>query len=601
MAISLEVAGKTMKIKVFRGQDFELHRDSIKKLADKKPIYKLQDGVSRFSHWEVPILEFGNLLNYIAKEKIVIGNPPAQELLDRFVADSAGVEDLPLIEDEIKWKRPPRFEDQETYIRLNRAKKRLIGALSPGMGKSFCSLMRAQVSGGKKILVVGPSKNNFVTWRSEVELSTDWTFVKYHGTPAKRKKLRAGELDKYDVIFTTYTMVHELVGIKFDQIIFDEAHTICHKSTKVFKNAEKLVKSCPEAGLQLLSGTPILHKPRDLWALVYLINPIVAGSEYSWIKRYEKVEKSIFKNVPIKTSQGYALDERGRIKTRKIEIPIVVVNQNMPDLYMRTKSFLYRRKLSDHVSFKDRMEIQLVEMLPRQLKMYQEAKEQLMIELSDRTLNMKNALSRVTRFMQICEGCYNLDPTIQDSGKLEYLFDELDNADDKRLIWSRFLPSHEILKKKYGKRMVVSNGTMTPIQRSMAIWNFQGCVTDQDYADWEKYNKGEYEKPGQAQFLHHTIDRGSSVGLNIPSCSKQYCLSPTYNGNINEQAFSRLKRLTQQADEVYTEIILTEVPHTRFEENVFKKIMINYAVTLDALDGEDNPGNLSTKELINLI
>ena len=332
-----------------------------------------------------------------------------------------------------------------------------------------------------------------------------------------------------------------------------------------------------------------------------MINSIVAGSEYSWIKRYEKVEKSIFKHVPVKTSDGYALDERGRVKTRKIEIPILVSNQNMPELHQRTKSFLFRRKLSDHVSFKDRMETQLVEMLPRQLKMYQEAKEELMIELSDRTLKMKNALSRVTRFLQICEGCYNLDSTIQDSGKLEYLFDELDNADDKRVIWSRFLPCHEILKKKYGKRIAISNGEMTPIQRSMAVWNFQGCVTKQDRLDWEKYNKGEYEEPGQVDFLAMTIDRGSSVGLNIPSCSKQYCLSPTYNGNINEQAFSRLKRLTQQAEEVYTEIILTEVPHTRFEEKVFKKIMANYAVTLDILDGQDNPGNLSIKELIDLI
>ena len=601
MAISLEVSGKSMKIKVLRGQDFELHRDSIKKLAEKKPIYKLQEGVSRFSHWDVSIVEFGNLLGCIAKEKIICSNPEAKELLGKFLIDSADIESLEPIEGEIKWKRPPKFDDQEVYVRINASKNRLIGALSPGMGKSFCSLMRAQVLRGKKILVVGPSKNNFITWRSEVELSTDWSFVKYHGTPDKRKKVREQELSKYDVIFTTYTMVHELVGIPFDQIIYDEAHTICHKRTKVFKNAEKMVKSCPASGLQLLSGTPILHKPRDLWGLVYLINSIVAGSEYSWIKRYEKVEKSIFKHVPVKTSDGYALDERGRVKTRKIEIPILVSNQNMPELHQRTKSFLFRRKLSDHVSFKDRMETQLVEMLPRQLKMYQEAKEELMIELSDRTLKMKNALSRVTRFLQICEGCYNLDSTIQDSGKLEYLFDELDNADDKRVIWSRFLPCHEILKKKYGKRIAISNGEMTPIQRSMAVWNFQGCVTKQDRLDWEKYNKGEYEEPGQVDFLAMTIDRGSSVGLNIPSCSKQYCLSPTYNGNINEQAFSRLKRLTQQAEEVYTEIILTEVPHTRFEEKVFKKIMANYAVTLDILDGQDNPGNLSIKELIDLI
>jgi SNF2 family DNA or RNA helicase len=118
--------------------------------------------------------------------------------------------------------------------------------------------------------------------------------------PAKRKKLREAGF-KDNVVFTTYTILHELVGQEFDFVIFDEAHTLAHKETKAFKNAQKMLKSLPGVPLLLLSGTPILHKPRDLWALIHLIDPQMAGDFHTWTKRYEKVVQTIVKKIPIKS------------------------------------------------------------------------------------------------------------------------------------------------------------------------------------------------------------------------------------------------------------------------------------------------------------
>lgn len=947
MPITLDISGKNMKIKVLRGLDFEELRDKVKLLSGKKPMYNLIDGQSKFDYWEVPVSQFGNLLSHVPKERILLQSEAAKALMSKYSMDTAGLLELPPITKEIKWKRPPRFPEQEQYIRINEAKQKMVLAPAPGLGKaqplysklltpdgfitmgevkigttlvgakglpvqvtnvwpqgirpiyritfsdrtfvdcdenhlwvietkngrrkkvvpkvvlstkqildlgpktpcgdrkyyipmtkpvqfkkrdlpinpyllgmllgdgglssthvnltsideqvvdtvgdivsplglrlvkekessdgkrrytyriiktvkdgrpgkkdnvlvsemrklgllpiachhrfipdiykygsiedrlevlrglmdadghvsstsnntevtfksltllndlcelveslggntykskklvngvyyyranlvlefnpfklyrksqtwkpptkylpyrvidsieyigeqvaqcitvdaedslyltdnytpthnSGMSIMRAQVLGATRVLVVGPSKSNYTTWRAEVDKSTDWTTIEYHGTTAKRKKIRESEnFLQANVVYTTYTMAHELVGFPFEQVICDEAHTICHSNTKLFKNIKKLMKSLPDAGLQLLSGTPIQHKPQDYWALTHLVNEMIAGDEAAWQRMYEKVEKTIIRKVPVKTANGYALDEHGRVKLRRIEIPTKTSPQNIDHLSGRIKPFTFRLKRDNFVNFEDRTDIQLVGMLPRQLEMYRQAKEDLYLELSTGQLKLsKEAFGRLTRFLQICEGCFNLDENVQDSGKFEYLYSQLDAAKDKRIVWGRFKPGSHILYKKYQDRASIYNGDFTQIQKNVALWNFQGCETKQDLEDWKKYNKTKFTEPGQADFLFATIDRGCTAGLNLDKCSKQYFTSFSWAGNINDQTSARVKRLNQLAEEVYTEFIITE----GWEENALALTFRNLAVTLDILDGKSDISYQQIQSLIN--
>lgn len=597
MPITLDISGKNMKIKVLRGLDFEELRDKVKLLSGKKPMYNLIDGQSKFDYWEVPVSQFGNLLSHIAKERILLQSEAAKALMSKYSMDTAGLLELPPITKEIKWKRPPRFPEQEQYIRINEAKQKMVLAPAPGLGKSGMSLMRAQVLGATRVLVVGPSKSNYTTWRAEVDKTTDWTTIEYHGTTAKRKKIRESEsFLQANVVYTTYTMAHELVGFPFEQVICDEAHTICHSNTKLFKNIKKLMKSLPDAGLQLLSGTPIQHKPQDYWALTHLVNEMIAGDEAAWQKMYEKVEKTIVKKVPVKTANGYALDEFGRVKLRKIEIPTKTSPQNIEHLSGRIKPFTFRLKRDKFVDFEDRTDIQLVPMLPRQLEMYRQAKEDLYLELSTGQLKLsKEAFGRLTRFLQVCEGCFNLDENIHDSGKFEYLYSQLDAAKDKRIVWSRFKPGSHLLYEKYKDRAAIYNGDFTTIQKNVAIWNFQGCETKQDLEDWKKYNKTKFTEPGQADFFFGVIDKGCTAGLNLDKCAKQYFTSFSWNGCINDQTSSRTKRLNQLAEEVYTEFIVTE----GWEEDALALTFRNLAVTLDILDGKSDVSYQQIQSLIN--
>lgn len=600
MAITLDLSGNNMVIRITKDPKFEATRDHIKKLRDKRPIYAINDsGNSVFKHWEVPLSELGNLIDAVGIKEILPISDKAKNIVDNFKILNTPIDELPKFEGEITWKRPPKYPEQESYIRISPLKQRLILAPSPGLGKSYLSLMRAQVLGARKVLVVGPSKNNFVTWRGEVEKTTNWSFIKYHGTPQKRKKIRESEIQNYDVVYTTYTVMHELANVKFDQIILDEAHVISNPKTKLFKNAKKIVlECCPEAGLQLLSGTPINHKPKDFWSLICLIDPKLAGDKYAWDHRYEKVIESIVRKIPIKVNGEYQKDASGKVMTRKIEIPIETAPQNQAHLANLVKPHMFRLKRDNFVSFKDTLNFEYVELTKVQKELYRQAKEEFFLELSTGQLKLSaEKLGRITRFLQICEGGFNVDPNIIESGKLDYLFDILDNIEEKVIVWSRFKPITHLIAKRY-EDAVVYNGDCTQTQKDLAIWNFQGCETKTDHADWERLNKGRYERPGRARILAGTIDRGCTAGLNLDKARKQFFSSFAWNHNYNEQTASRIKRLNQMADELETTIILSE---TRFEENAIKLVLSNYATTLGILDGKEDMTLTQVEKLIGLI
>jgi hypothetical protein len=182
------------------------------------------------------------------------------------------------------------------------------------------------------------------------------------------------------------------------------------------------------------------------------------------------------------------------------------------------------------------------------------------------------------RLLQIAEGAYNIDENSEESGKLEYICHDLDNTEDKVIIWSRFKPVTHILYKKYRDKAVLYNGDVPLRDRILAKYAFQGGLSENEELIWHQ-NRGklpisyikkgepEYYKPkfnghirapGGAQFFFGTLDFRSSIGINLHnSCSRQIFPSFHFNGGVNEQAKSRLTRLGQEADKVVTQYLVS--------------------------------------------
>lgn len=110
-----------------------------------------------------------------------------------------------------------------------------------------------------------------------------------------------------DFIQKKYTIINyeklkkfekELQKIKWDVIIFDEAHYLKTKESKRFKISKKIVKECEN--IICVTGTPIINRPVELWTLLHLIKHPLGMSFVNFTDRY-----CDRKYVKVTASKGY--------------------------------------------------------------------------------------------------------------------------------------------------------------------------------------------------------------------------------------------------------------------------------------------------------
>ena len=281
-------------------------------------------------------------------------------------------------------------------------------------------------------------------------------------------------------------------------------------------------------------------------------------------------------------------------------IPIVTRTRNLDDLRERTKPFISRVKLSELVDWVDVVDIVNVEMTPRQKTLYKQISRDVLLKLESGDLKVVNALSDMTRCLQVAEGVYNIEPKWQDSGKLDYLREDFRNSTDKVCGWFRFKAGTEILYKEFKGEAVIFNGDYTQNQKTLALWAFQGVSNEQDEAEYKRLAaacKFRF-KPGEARILLGVIDKSTTLGFNLPACNRQLFPSFAWNGNVNRQTGDRIKRINQEADSVYTTYLVSE---GTIEERALEMIFANYRNCAHVLDGKDSLDYNKTQELIKLL
>ena len=117
----------------------------------------------------------------------------------------------------------------------------------------------------KQTLIVLP-RSLVEQWYNFILKTTDFNVCLYHGT---KKPKTVDALKIYDIIITTYgliavkdipTILHQ---IKWNRLIFDEAHHLRNKKTIIFNGAKKLSSEIR----WLMTGTPIQNSKTDFYSL----------------------------------------------------------------------------------------------------------------------------------------------------------------------------------------------------------------------------------------------------------------------------------------------------------------------------------------------
>ena len=196
----------------------------------------------------------------------------------------------------------------------------------PGLGKTVCTL---SLCDGLRNLVVVP-KNLLDTWVDEIKRYfpelTVLVVHKEHISRAAYESLTYQQITSYNIVLTTYDVLltvdrrHDgaeidgvsvfengrvveivckrllledreargdnlLFRVKWRRVAFDEAHRMCNAKTKSFRVAHAIYAPCRWA----ITGTPILNKETDVWALLRICGLKGIRSKGWSLDRYERL------------------------------------------------------------------------------------------------------------------------------------------------------------------------------------------------------------------------------------------------------------------------------------------------------------------------
>jgi hypothetical protein len=229
-----------------------------------------------------------------------------------------------------------------------------------GLGKSLQALTVAAIDFQRgraaRILIVCPAFLKW-NWAEEIQEHTSFTWEVYNGTPAKRQKQRT-EFDS-DILICGYEQIandgEELRALGWDILICDEAHAIKERSSK----RSKAVYRMPAKRVFLLTGSPVLNRPNELWGLLHRVAPARFPSYWQFVNRFCNTP-----DAPILMADG-TFKPLG-----KVEAGDEVVGWHVPEVSTARRG--YKRITTDSANQRRMMVPSVVEkVITRQAEVYE--------------------------------------------------------------------------------------------------------------------------------------------------------------------------------------------------------------------------------------
>jgi SNF2 family DNA or RNA helicase len=354
-----------------------------------------------------------------------------------------------------------------------------------------------------KALIVLPSSLVFNWYNEARKFTPHFRRIQYVGND---RKLLSKKLEKYDLIFTSYSIVSRDVSIlekyNFRYLILDESQYIKNKNSKIFKDINQIKASHKIS----LSGTPIENSLDDLWSQMQFINPNILGSYSFFAENYK---------LPIEKKQ----DENCLLELKNLISPFIL---------RRTKEQVLKDlpELSEQIFY--------CEMEPEQEKLYEEEKSKARNSLLQTDGNKADKISIINSLMRLRQ--LSNHPKMIDSKS------EMDS----------------------GKYLAVTRYLETLVQSNQKTIIFSSFVSNLNfYKNWSKENKIDFcELTGETPLKEREFQvarfqnqekpllffislKAGGVGLNITKASYVVFLDPWWNPFSEKQGIGRAHRIGQ--------------------------------------------------------
>lgn len=177
---------------------------------------------------------------------------------------------------------------------------RFIYADAAGTGKTpTTSALLAAASIRRPALVVAPG-GVIDHWLDEIRLWTPYRAVDGRGTPKQRAEARAALTAPGEppaVLVVNYDLMRrdrdELIQVgPFDAFVADEAHRLKGRTNPTAVAAGMISRRATLTAL--LTGTPVLNRPEELFALLQMVAPKQYPSYWRWAYSHFEVEATDF-------------------------------------------------------------------------------------------------------------------------------------------------------------------------------------------------------------------------------------------------------------------------------------------------------------------
>ena len=137
-----------------------------------------------------------------------------------------------------------------------------------GLGKTY-QLLSIIMSNFKRSTLIVLPRSLIEQWETIIESTLGHRAFIYHG---KKSSITVSQLSHYPIVLTTYGMISNLTKschqMKWDRIIFDEAHILRTFTSAVHRGAKNLQATYK----WVVTGTPIQNKKKDYHALCDIID-----------------------------------------------------------------------------------------------------------------------------------------------------------------------------------------------------------------------------------------------------------------------------------------------------------------------------------------
>ncbi len=414
-----------------------------------------------------------------------------------------------------------------------------------GLGKTiqligFWLHLKAQKRWKDPMLLICPT-SVLGNWEREIKrFAPKLKVLMHHGPGRPQGKNFAAAVADYDVILTSYALVHRdeafLTRVDWQGIVLDEAQNIKNPEARQSQTVRRLQAKCRIA----LTGTPLENRLLELWSILDFLNPGYLGSRAFFQKRFATPIERYGDSASLQTLRSLA--QPFILRRTKTDQDII---QDLPDKQETTV---------------------FCNLTPEQAALYEKTVQDSLaaVESAEGIQRHGIILATLTKLKQICNHPAQflkesaLRGALQRSGKLKRLEEILEEAlaeGDRALIFTQFAEMGKLLqgylREDLKRETLLLYGGTSKNQREAMIDRFQN------------------DPQGPRLFILSL--KAGGVGLNLTRANHVFHFDRWWNPAVENQATDRVFRIGQTRNVQVHKFVCSGTLEERIHEMIESK------------------------------